>query len=422
MNSISGIHGAPLASLRNDTAQKDSAAVAPGDTVSLSAGRPAESETIPGKPQPVRLPARASTRELYFGSRRGMRTTFTDETPSKNFPKGRWKLDFVNWTGAGTNYLDKAAKPGTIMQDDREGAEPLGRIIRTSDGWTCESIKESNLPYTRITRSKLITYLGDDGSTEMTLIELFREGGGAVYRLNADAYRQNPGCTPQVLRTCVFDGDIASAGISFHCSGSKKELSSLDCFAGSHATQATFTKMTSSGESPQGGWKVHLKRPWRVENDLILRNDSKAGSEVDRGPHEKALFDGWKRTDGGWQNIDSAKPTPENFDQVNEARLRTLLTDDGAVFMTLYEEYMDGSKCCFIIDSAEYMKNPGRIPPVLASQYYSAEHPLDEKALLLEAARKKVPAAENSGTGGTVEEEKGWITIDGVKIAVRDGA
>lgn len=423
MNSISGINGEPVRPLKSTPLQKDTVASAPGDSVSISGNPPPEAHTILKTSSPTNLPARASTRELYFGSRRGTKITFTDEGPTNHFPKGYWKLDRVNWTGAGTDFLDKAAKPGTIMQDDREGAEPLGRLIRTADGWIGESIKESNLPYTRITRSKLITNLVDDGSMEMTLIELFRDGGGAVYRLNADAYRENPGCTPPVLKTHVFDGELASTGVSFHSSGSKRELSTLDFFTGSRATQATFSKMPSSSESPQGGWKVHLKRPWEVENDLLLQNQNNAGFQVDRGPYEKALFDGWKRVEGGWQNIDRARPTPENFDQVNEARLRTYLTDNGAVYMTLYEDYMDGSKCCFIIDSAEYMKNPGKIPTTLASQYYSTTEPLDEKALLGEAAKKKLSVGKDSEadkTAGTVEEGNDWIAIDGVKLPVKN--
>jgi len=84
---------------------------------------------------------------------------------------------------------------------------------------------------------------------------------------------------------------------------------------------------------------------------------------------------------------------------------------------------MDGSKCCFIIDSAEYMKNPGKIPTTLASQYYSTTEPLDEKALLGEAAKKKLSVGKDSEadkTAGTVEEGNDWIAIDGVKLPVKN--
>jgi hypothetical protein len=395
----------------------------PADRVSL--GSPPGAEHLQRPAGNAGISARASTRELYFGSNRGMKMKFTLKPPNQHFTKGFWTLEHINWSGAGTSFLDLGCKPGEIAQPDREGSEPLGRLIRTTDGWLGESVKESNLPYTRISRSKLCTFLGDDGTIQMTLTELFREGGGAIYRLDADAYLRDRNCTPPVQRTYVFgpEEENPTPPFPFHQSEKKRELSSLDQFAGEWATQASMARMAPSEKAPSGGWKVHLKRPWRVENDIMLSDQMKVDSEQDRGPYEKALFDRWKRVPGGWQTVDRAPATPENFDRVNEARLRTLLTDEGAVFMTLYEEYMDGRKCAFILDSSDYLGDPGKPPSVLASQYYSANNPLDEKALLAEAAKKKLNIGQSPSKGdGTVEEEENWLVIDGLKLNVQQGS
>jgi len=391
------------------------------DKVTLGAATTTEAQQ--SDPRQRAIPARASTRELYFGSNRGQKITFTQKPPNNHFKKGFWVLDHVDWKGAGNQFLDLGSKPGTVCQPDREGNEPLGRLIRTRSGWLGESLTESNLPYTRITRSKLCTFIGDDGTITMTLTELFREGGGAIYRLDADAYRRNNRIMPPVLEKCVFapGEEVANPSFPFKESPKKKELSSLEGLTGEWATHASFARRGPSEEAPSGGWQVHLKRPWQVENDLMLSDAQAQGFEQPRGPYEKQIFDRWTRVSGGWQNIDRARPTPENFDQVNEARLRTLLTDEGHVFMTLYEEYVDGTRCAFILDSGDYMADPGMPPAVLASQFYSAENPLDEKALLAMVAKKKLnidqPKPDNEST---VEEGNGWIVIDGIRMKVNE--
>ncbi|MDQ7826909.1 MAG: hypothetical protein RDV48_29185 [Candidatus Eremiobacteraeota bacterium] len=391
---------------------------APADRVSLSPkSRPAKGG--------ARGSGKASSLELFFRDGPGA-VGCAREAPSKDRMKGKWTVTLKRpFGGTGTLSLDNGAREGAVAFHGAPGGAAPGRIIRADGGWIGESVIESNLPYTLISRSKMIMWLGDDGAREMTFVELWRDGGGAVYELDAESYFAGRCSMPPMLKRHFFE-EGETPPVAFHASAPRRELSSLDSFFGGGTETARPRWTAPSAEHPEGAWNVSMRRHSGPPKEITLKPGSPEGERRDCRGFDRAALDTWERAGSGWQSSDTAKATPENFDTVESASLKTVLDDEGFISMILYESYMDGGHCAFALDGMELLKNPSKAPPVLAKQYYGADHPLDGAALKDEALRKKYggegPQAPAPPHGGISEDDEGqWILIDGLRIPVKNG-
>lgn len=211
----------------------------------------------------------------------------------------------------------------------------------------------------------LRTYLPEQGEPEQVLWEVFRDGGGVVYRLKGPL---DGSAAPEVADVYAYVPGEEPRPPFFHYAHPTPPTPGLEELF-TRGNRASFRREPVGEHFPAGGWSVRYNSR-KFKGELHLRDQHPPTYEHSGSLDEDPMFRCWTRIEGGWLNVAQAEFSPEMFGRFSGSRLLTTLTDSGEVRMELRVDRLGGGGQVYQlrVDGLEH----GGIPDVIGVQEFSA--------------------------------------------------